>query len=308
MGAGFRVARGRNRRRVSAGSGRKLARRVAAVALATSCASVGLVGWRAVCRAQALRIRAIRFEGLRHATADELLARSPVKPGDHLLLADIGAMKQALSGHPWVLRVEVHRRWPPSLSVSISERTAQALVALSGLYLVDEESNIFKRAEAGDGLDLPLITGLARTDYVEHRDAIEPLLAGALALGRTWRERGLDGIARLSEIHVDPVGGTTIYVGEEGTQVRLGMGDLPAKLSRLEKLLSAFHAEGKRVEVLHLDNRLHPSWVAVRFARQSGAGFASDRPNELEQAEDQGGLTTGQPHFNKPDGVGPRGP
>jgi cell division protein FtsQ len=276
----WHVARGRNRRRVDKGGGpeprrygvRRARRALLALAVLAGVAAGGVQGWRAARSSGALRIATVRFEGLVHATADELLALSPVKPGDHLFLADVDAVERSLSRHPWVRRVEVRRTWPPALTVVVRERAAAALVDLGGLYLVDDEANVFKRAAAGDGLDLPLVTGIGRADYVQRRSAVEPLLASALALARAWREDGRDATARLSEIHVDPGDGTTIYVGEEGTQVRLGSGDLPAKLSRLEKVLSALRAEGKRAEVLHLDNRLHPSWVTVRLATAAALG------------------------------------
>jgi len=248
-----------------------MGRAALAILLAVGAAAGAVQGWRSLSRTHALRIRTIRFEGLVRSTADELLALSPVKPGDHLLSADVEAMENALGRHPWVRRIAIHRRWPPRLDVTVSERTAVALVDLAGLYLVDGEANVFKRAAAGDGLDLPLVTGIGRNDYLQRRAAVEPLLSGALALARAWREDGLDTVAELSEIHVDPGDGTTIYVGEEGTQVRLGSGDLTAKLLRLRNVLSALGAEGKKAEVLHLENRLHPSWVAVRLASASGA-------------------------------------
>jgi cell division protein FtsQ len=154
------------------------------------------------------------------------------------------------------------------------------LVELSGLYLVDEAAEVFKRAAPGDGVDLPLVTGIARDDYVRHRAAVEPRLRDALALARAWRERGRDALGRLSEIHVDP-DATTIYVGDAGTQVRLGAGDLEEKLARLEKVLSALGAEGKTAEVLHLENRLHPSWVTVRLAADSSPSVKVASPRGL---------------------------
>lgn len=267
------MGRGRNRRREdgsseaggSAGRGRKLALAAAGAAALTGACVGGVHGWRAVTRAESLRIREIRFAGLSHATADELLAVSPVRPGDHLLLADLGAMRAALARHPWVRDAAVRRSWPPALAVTIRERAAVALVDLGGLYLVDDEGNVFKRAAAGDGLDLPVVTGIARAEYVQRRAAVEPLLKGALALARAWREGGREAQAPLSEIHLDPGEGTTLYVGAQGTQVRLGAGDLGAKLERLDEVLTALRADGRAAEVLYLDNRVHPSWVTVRF-------------------------------------------
>ena len=94
---------------------------------------------------------------------------------------------------------------------------------------------------------------------------MEPLLSGALALIEAWSAGKLDAPAPISEVHVDPDYGTTVVTGD-GTQVRLGQRDLEAKLSRLSKLLPALETEGRKPEVIHLDNRRHPEWVAVRFA------------------------------------------
>ena len=67
-----------------------------------------------------------------------------------------------------------------------------------------------------------------------------------------------------------------------GVEIRLGQGELPEKLARLERVLAAVAAEGQRAEVLHLDNRRRPDWVAVRLRRGkwrwwrwSGQGGAS---------------------------------
>jgi len=61
-----------------------------------------------------------------------------------------------------------------------------------------------------------------------------------------------------------------VWAGEDGVEIRLGHGDLPEKLARLERVLAAVAAEGRRAEVLHLDNRRRPDWVAVRLAGSGG--------------------------------------
>jgi cell division protein FtsQ len=217
-------------------------------------------------RGEALRVGAIRFTGLKRASEADLLALSPVKPGDSLLAADLAAMERALLRHPWLRSAEAHRRLPPAVEVHVSEREPAALVELGGLYLLDRDAQVFKRAAAGDGLDLPLLTGFTREDYLQRRADLEPRLAGALALLDGYAREGLPALAPVSEVHFDTDGGVTLYVGEEGAQVRFGVGDLPQKLSRLHRILSALRAEGKKAEVLHLDNRNHPDWVTVRLA------------------------------------------
>jgi cell division protein FtsQ len=261
---------------------RAAARLLRPIALAALLAGGGLLAWSHGIEGDLLRIREVRFDGLSRATADELMELSPVRRGDHLVLCDTALMEAALRRHPWIASVQVRRALPPALEVSAVERRAAAIVDLGGLYLVDATGEVFKRAVPGDGLDLPVITGIGRDAWVERRGEIEPLLQGALALLDRWAERGLDRRAPVSEIHIDAEYGTTLWAGREGIEIRLGHGALPEKLSRLEQILAALDAEGQKAEVLHLDNRRRPDWVAVRMAGvvagSSGGGGGTERP------------------------------
>jgi cell division protein FtsQ len=230
-----------------------------------------VVGWRSLTTGEALRIRAIRTGPLARAAAPDLLALSPVKVGDNWLSADVEAMERAVARHPWVREARVHRRWPPSLQLEVVEREARALVDLGGLYLVDGDGQVFKRAASGDGLDLPVVTGFGRDAYVQRRGEVEPKLRGALALLDAWDREGLAPLASVSEIHLDGDEGLVLYLGDDGTQVRFGEGEIPQKLSRLHRVLEALRADGRRAEVIHLDDRNHPDRVAVRTSGRSGS-------------------------------------
>jgi cell division protein FtsQ len=275
------VARGRNRRRVDrdpAEQRRRLARAVALLAwpaaAAVAVGAVAVLAWRLGIAGDLLRIRELRFEGLARATAQELRELSPVQRGDHLALCDAELVEAALRNHPWVASVEVRRVLPPALEIRVVERRAAALVDLGGLYLVDASGEVFKRAAPGDGLDLPVVTGIARDAWVDRRAEVEPLLSAALALVDRWAERGLDRRRPISEIHIDAEYGTTLWAGDDGMEIRLGHGALPEKLARLERVLAALETEGRTAEVLHLDNRRRPDWVAVRLAAD---GFSRPR-------------------------------
>ncbi|HYQ81805.1 MAG TPA: FtsQ-type POTRA domain-containing protein [Anaeromyxobacteraceae bacterium] len=258
-------------------------------------AAAGYLGWQLLASTDLLRIREVRFQGTIRASPAELLALSPVRPGDQLLTADLPALERAVARHPWVRSAEARRRLPAAVEVRVEERDPGALVDLGGLYLVDRQAQVFKRAAPGDGLDLPVVTGFTRDDYLQRRADLEPLLAGALALLDGYAREGLSAFGAVSEIHVDPDEGVTLYIGEEATQVRLGVGDLPQKLERLHRVLGTLRAGGRRAEVLHLDNRNRPSWVTVRLAEATAAvGGAKGRPD---------------PAAPRPQGgTGPRGP
>lgn len=280
------MARGRNRRRVDSDPAERRQRRGRAVSLLLPpvlglllLAGLGWLGWSQAVKGDLLRIRELRFEGLARATAQELVELSPVQAGDHLLLCDPALVEAALRRHPWIERVEVRRTFPPALEVTVRERRAAALVDLGSLYLVDAGGEVFKRAVPGDGLDLPVVTGIGRDDWVDRRAEVEPLLHGALALVDRWAERGLDRRLPVSEIHISAEFGTTLWAGADGLEIRLGAGGLPEKLARLERVLAAVEAEGRRAEVLHLENRRRPDWVAVRFAGGGdGGGGGGERP------------------------------
>ncbi len=235
-------------------------------------ALVAAWGWHLLTAGEVLRIREIHYSGLARASQPELSALSPVRLGDNLIATDLGAMERALDRHPWVKSATARRRFPPAVEVRVEEREPRALVDLGGLYLVDRDAQVFKRAAAGDGLDLPLVTGFTRDDYVQRRADVAPLLSGALALLDGYAREGLTALASVSEIHMDADEGVTLFLGDEAMQVRLGIGDLPSKLSRLHRILGALRAQRAQAEVLHLDNRQHPSWVTVRLAgRSAGA-------------------------------------
>jgi cell division protein FtsQ len=252
--------------------GRALALALPSVLSLALLGGAGWATWKYGVEGDLLRIRQLRFAGLSQVRAEELLELSPVHPGDHLLLSDLEGLARALRRNPWVASVEVTRRFaPPALEVAVTERRAAALVDLSGLYLADRRGQVFKRAAPGDGLDLPVVTGLARQDHVARREETERRIEAALELLDRWRDAGLDRRAAVSEVHLDPDLGVRVHAGDDGMEIRLGQGDLPAKLERLGRVLSALEADGRRAEVLHLDNRRHPDWVAVRPAGGSGA-------------------------------------
>jgi cell division protein FtsQ len=263
-------------------------------------------GWALLVDGPALRVRAIRFEGMSRVTERELSELSPVQPGDHLLLCDTDRMAEALAHHPWVEGVSVRRTFPPALVVTVAERRAAAVVDLGGLYLLDARGRVFKRAAPGDGLDLPVVTGISRDDYVERRSEVEPLLASALALVDLWAARGLERRLPVAEIHVDPNFGTTLYAGDGATEIRLGTGELPDKLSRLERVLDALEADGREADVVHLDNRRRPDWVAVQVAGRRVPPRAQERPDAA--APERAGGLGGRRGPASPQQEGPRGP
>lgn len=203
---------------------------------------------------------------LARAAVAELL---PVHLGDNMFASDTASLERALATSPWISRAEVHRELPRTLVVTITERTAAAVVDLGGLYLVDAEGQPFKRAavEAGEGDGLPVITGIERLAFRADPAATTKLIRSALAAAATWRSSAPAGARpALAEISFDVFRGLTVRTREPALSISLGLLDDPALASRMALFDSAWASlspeERARTETLYLDAGLGQATIA----------------------------------------------
>jgi cell division protein FtsQ len=212
-------------------------------------------------------LQTVSFSGLQRASRGELLKLAGLGAGQNLWTLDPGALERAMLQHPWVQSVEVTRRFPKGVSVEVVEHAPAALAVLGDLYVLDDEGEPFKRVTPGDGLDLPLVTGVEREDYVADADKVRERLRGALDVARAYT-RVLPGrTERLSEVRLGDAG--LALVTATGQEVRLGAGDTEVKLERLARVRRELSARGLAAEIIHLDNRARPGWVAVKLSSGS---------------------------------------
>ena len=211
------------------------------------------------------------FSGLHRALPGELLKLSGLTVGQNLWTLDTGALERAMATHPWLCDVEVRRHFPSSVVVEVREHVPAALVALGDLYLLDEDGEPFKRLQSEDALDLPLITGVEREDYLTDEPHTRERFKQALGLVAAYEaergdagDKGREQGERLSEVRVEP-GGMVLLLAE-GTQVRMGEGAVEEKLQRLARVREGLKSKGLSADVIHLDNRTRPGWVAVKLS------------------------------------------
>lgn len=186
------------------------------------------------------RVRQINIVSGAHVRRDEVLALAGVNEDDRLLLIDTDAVAARVAGHAWVAGVRVNRQLPSGLRIEVTERQAAAVVALSGLYLIDETGHPFKRATMEEAEGLPVLTGIEREQYANLRGASEAAYREALALLDEYYRRTERPM--LSEIAIDPRFGFTLYCLEGGAEIRIGRGDFGKKLARLDQILEAVSA------------------------------------------------------------------
>lgn len=277
-GSPMGLVRTQNRRRIDgaaqAASLREAARRALAtlgwLGVAVGMATAGFFSSRELYRwattSPTFAVKKVEVTGLHRASEAELLRLGGLALGQNLFRVDPSAASRAMRTQEWVRSVEVSRRLPDRIWVRVVEHEPAALAVLGDLYLVDREGVPFKKAEAGDGVDLPLVTGLGREAYAERPDEASAHFREALALESQYT-RLLPGRAdRVSEVRIGPFG-FALVVGERGEEVQLGTGPFGDKLARLVRVREELKRRSIVAEVIRLDNRARPDWVAVRVSQ-----------------------------------------
>jgi cell division protein FtsQ len=267
----FQVEPGAALRRSEAQSTRSILdgalRPLLAVCLSTALSAGAWQAWRWATSAPLFAIEQIRFTGLSHATEEALTRRSGLAVGQNLFRADLARASRALESHPWVASARLERRLPSTVVASIIEHRPAALVQLGNLYVLDDQGELFKRKAPEDGLDLPLVTGLARDDA--QKPEMKVRLWTALQLLDAWRAEGL-AVGELSELRLDDDNGATLFARDEGgvQQIRLGRTAFAQKLHRLAQVRAALARRGERAAKIDLDNQARPEWVSAQLTQQ----------------------------------------
>jgi len=213
-------------------------------------------------RSPSFALKRVAFVGLRHASEDELCRVAGIRAGQNIFQLDPEALGRAIGTHPYIREAAVSRSLPSSLSVRVRERRPIAVVSLAELYLVDEQGEPFKRVENTDPLDLPLLTGVTREQYVESPQSSSARFRRALEVAEVFaRDQPRD--SRLSEIRIER-GGTTL-VTEGGLEIRMGEGEIGEKLARLKRVKLELARLGLGAQSIRLENRARPGWVAVKL-------------------------------------------
>lgn len=239
-------------------------RTLAAAALSAALGAGCFYGYRWASNAPAFAIREIRFTGLAHAAEPELIARSGMKPGDNLFRTDLLQAARGIEGHPWVAAARLTRKLPGTIEVSVLEHHPAALVQMGGLYVLDEQGKLFKRASPDDALDLPIVSGLSRAEPRR-----ELRLLHALHFLDTWRTAGF-AVSDLSELRLEDDAGVTLFArdGDGVQEVRLGGSDWPLALRRLSSMRAALARRGEHAAKINLDNPARPAEAAATLAEK----------------------------------------
>jgi cell division protein FtsQ len=222
---------------------------------------------RHVRSAPAFATTSIELEGNQRLERERVLAVAGLAIGKNVFEVSPEQARAALLEQPWIADADVTRRLPGSYRISVREQQPAALIALESLHLVSEEATVFKKLEAGDPSDLPVITGIEPAAFRADLALRSSILVSAVALLHDYRDAGLWAREPIAEIHVEPDESFTLYLGKDALQARLGARPFTKKLRRLRAVLDELKrgGAGQRPAYVYLDNEKRPDRVAVRL-------------------------------------------
>lgn len=283
-------------------------------------------------RTQQFHVAKFEVAGQKRVERQAIIDASGVKPGASLTALDPVVVQRAVETLPWVRTARVEAQLPSTLLIRVAEYQPFALLLsdTGKLLLVDRGGFVFKEADAGEAIDLPILTGLsaglsrdvpvvdqnAAKDNAPHTVRETPTqrrLTDLLRLVDAHTASPLAARFPLSEVHWDPVLGTTLISANDGAEIRLGHAletDLGRAFSLVGRLLDRIDRRGEWLQYALLDDDVRQDRAVVRAtplppqpapgdeltqagkAAQAGAPAAASPPKNAEATDAAGKTAT----------------
>lgn len=179
---------------------------------------------------------------------DEAAVREAVLPmvRDGFFAVDLDQVRAAVAALPWVEKVEVRKRWPDRLEVSLSEHTPVARWGED--RMLSEDGELFAAPE-GAGAGLPRFEGPEdrASELMSLHSLARPLF---LPLG-----------LKVDVVRLSARGSWTLLL-DDGTEIEAGRGDPQSRLARFARMLPQLRAEQAR-RVVRADLRYTNGFAIV---------------------------------------------
>ena len=112
-------------------------------------------------------IRDITVVGNSHFSQAEILEKAGISTGDNVFLVNKQKAKEALLADPYIKDVEIDRKLPKGLLITVTERVVQGYVPYMGSYLcIDEEGRVLDVAQSCTET-LPVVYGLSFSNFTK---------------------------------------------------------------------------------------------------------------------------------------------
>lgn len=202
--------------------------------LIPACITAGVYAYREIVTTPKLAIKSFNVSGLYRISKEEVLKLSGLKEGQNILSFKKLSIINRIRENPWIEEVRISRRIPDTLDIEVKERTPVALIRLDDMYVMDSSGVIFKKLVGEDDVDLPIVTGLTVEKLGQDTGRMELTI---LELINVLSHRNGFNIGNVSEIHIDPTFGFSVYTVDSGIKLYLGNGNFEEKFSTYDRIV-----------------------------------------------------------------------
>ncbi len=192
--------------------------------------------YRELTTTKLLAINTVEVSGLKRVSKDTVMELAGISEGQNLLSFKAAGAEAGLRKNPWIKEARVVRLIPDTVRIELKERIPAVLVKMDEMYVMDEEGVIFKEFSNSDALDLPVVTGLTAEAMRQDENGLQQ---GLLELIRCLNARAGFNSRNVSEIHIDPAYGFSLYTLNDGVRLDIGKGAFEEKLSAFERIVSS---------------------------------------------------------------------
>jgi len=211
-------------------------------------------------------VKNIRVEGTVKRTPEQVAEAAGLAIGMNVFSLDLVNARRRLLQDPWIANAEVERKLPSTLTITVTEREAAAVVAVdSDLYLCTHEGELFKKLEADDPIGLIVINGLTASLVANDRKLAVERIRSALDLLASYQSNGPSAQHPAQEVYIDDDGSLRMTVGKSVMTLEMGKGPYRRKVIQAAQVLREAQKYKADPAIVFLDNEAHPERVVVRM-------------------------------------------
>ncbi|MEG6616433.1 FtsQ-type POTRA domain-containing protein [Peptococcaceae bacterium 1198_IL3148] len=164
-------------------------------------------------------VRNIQVVGRSEISQQELVKLSGIVLGTNIFKLDLKTGQEKISLLPAVKEVELTRKFPSTIIISITERQPVAFLPLNKSFIEIDNEGIYLRQGEINKKDIPIITGFTIDEVKPGQKVSDEKVDIALMVIDQLPEKL---VSQLSEIHIDQHNKIIIYT-INGIQGRLGL-------------------------------------------------------------------------------------
>lgn len=224
-----------------------------------------ILGYHFLVHSSYFEVKKVVLKGSSNLEEQEALTLMGLNKPSNLLAVRLGVMAENLKSHSWIKDASLRRQLPGTILVEVQERKPRALIDLGTIYYLDGSGLPIVKVEKDEKVELPLITGFSRVDFLRRSETIKEYMTEIymfldVAEARTDRFR-LENIAQIS---FDPVRGLTVFTREQDMEIKVGYGEYQSKFYRLGRVMAHLKVEGTDMNVSYINLECGPRVIIRR--------------------------------------------